>query len=245
MKKPTVIFIPYFKAKIKNIRKNVEFIESLHFETKVFEPPYYGRPFRDVLKSILTGGLKSNFIDRWSYDLNEWLYKNDIRQREIIFYSFSAPSFMVLNYMFKFKDVNVKAWVCEGGPFTYFLECLFNYMFYAEKVKFLPKRVFFVFTDYFLWGGFFKNKRVLKEIKSFPPSVPILSIRGLKDKITPIYAIEDLFKPHRHLNLRALNLNCPHLRGISDCESLYKKQVSEFLKQLPPQKNLWVPGRSQ
>jgi len=232
MQKPVVVFIPFFKGKEKDIKKNIDLVREFGFETKVFEPPYYGRPLKDVLKSTLTGGLKANFLDKWSYDLNKWLICNNIRNKDIIFYSFSAPSFMVLRYVFEFKDLKLKAWVCEGGPFVHFLECLFNYMLYAEKVKFLPKRLLFIFTDYFLWGGFFKLKKLKKQIKLFPSSTPILSIRGLKDKITPYHAIDDLFKINKNLNLKVLNLDCSHLRGVNDSKEKYKKELGDFLNSL-------------
>ena len=228
--KPIVLFVPHYKARKKHLRRHVDFMKTLGFESQVFEPTIYDQRFKEFFSFILNFGKTPSLPQRWGLELKHWIDSLNLNHRPLIFFTFSAPSFMILNYMFRFKDPRVKGWICEGGPFGHFIKCLINYMTYAEGMTFWPQKLLHCFIGYTLWGGFRLKKRAFEELENFPSHIPILSLRGKYDVMTPPFAIEALFSPHKHLNIRSVTLDCRHLKGLKECPEFYKKEVLDFLK---------------
>ena len=68
------------------------------------------------------------------------------------------------------------------------------------------------------------------DLNLLPENFPILSIRGWKDRMVPLKAIEGAFEGHDQLGLEILSLpGAGHLKGLKDFPGEYIPRVTKFL----------------
>ncbi|MEM7646142.1 MAG: hypothetical protein AAF203_04465, partial [Pseudomonadota bacterium] len=144
-----------------------------------------------------------------------------------IIFSFSGPS---LSSFWASEGRNdITKVICDGGPFQDVYKNS-KQMFYHEvgiKNSFLNSLAAFLGT--IMWG-FRPLDKLYKVLRNWSVNIPILSIRGVRDPIVNLESIDRVFKPHKFLNLKILELQYgKHLDGFRDFPEQYCKALMPFL----------------
>ena len=176
------------------------------------------RSFVSALKN------KKEVLEIWREELNQHL-KGLPKGPKVIF-SLSLPSVSALLSISYRKDI--KALICDGGPFLHFPVCVYRLFSCYYKIPslwlklYLSMQMMWCFRS-LLWG------RVTKKI-FLPKNFPILSLRGAKD--------QQVHPADIHLFLKKIKVTKPqvcllkhsdHLKGLKTEPKLYTQTVLSFL----------------
>lgn len=169
--------------------------------------------------------LKETKIPDWADALEEAL---DAVEGPKILYSFSFPSVSVPTLLARGRREDVRAWVCDGGPFCEIWRCYWNLMTYLNMgnavTRFLRSGY-----NYFAAGGPLYDGHVREALRRMQP-LPVFSIRNTHDPLVPPRAIDKFFALNPELNIQRLQIESSgHLDGIAVQPELYKESVRGFL----------------
>ncbi len=220
----TIVFVPFFFGKKEHMKRHVEFVNELGYDAAVFTLSVHKKFILSKIPfdSELGWGLKH----QWTREISEVLDK--IPGNKIIF-SFSNPTSSALEAMALRKVKDVRALICDGGPFYDLLKCNWNYFTYEYPMGNLPKKLAANFVARTIWTPKHEDE-LHRDLSALPARFPILSIRGWKDPLVPPSAIEKAFRAHSHLDLDVLNLpDGKHLDGLKNQAEIYRPKVLEFL----------------
>lgn len=144
-----------------------------------------------------------------------------------IVFSFSGPSLPAMVAVGRRDDV-VK-YVCDGGPFTDIWQCTYRMSQMMTGTSLLPVKFLWTTIGVIRWGPK-AVERLHDTLKKWPKTLPILSIRGMKDPVVYPKNIENIFKEHLHLDLTVLELpEGAHLDGMKNFAEIYKTALRAFL----------------
>lgn len=220
--KPVVVFVHNMWGNHKTFRRHVELFNKNGYATVTF--------------NLFQGSTITNehSYTKWNY-LN-FMYRNWIHQitdvldsipgRKIVF-SLSGPSIAALIATTPRKDVD--KYICDGGPFKEFWECTYR-MFTLEKKIANPVKRWIWTTGSCLYWGPFAYRRLTRALHNWDPKVPVLSLRGKLDPIVHPYNIQNVFEPHKHINVRVHTIEQGHhLDGLKIFPEEYSRVVLSFL----------------
>lgn len=222
--KELVVLIHNYGSRGRHLRRYAAWMNELGFDAVTFDLSQQAEGLMKVLPFDRQGRYGLRHI--WADEISDIL--NAFKQDKIIF-SLSFPSVSALEAMYRRNFKDIKAWICDGGPFMQMLQCGYN--LFAKHFK-LPayKRLAYTIVGGFALGyaGYDNDRKLF--LQKFPANVPILSVRAWQDRLVPKRAIEGFFQGFDDLDLHVLNLpEADHLQGLHHCPNDYKPRIEQFL----------------
>jgi hypothetical protein len=223
----TVVFVPFFFGKKQHMKRHAEFMAELGYDSVIFNLSYKWLKVIPKLKSSLKLGWGIKHV--WTREITKVL--DSIPGDKIIF-AFSNPSTAALEAIQLRQAKDIKAFICDGGPFFDLLKCNWNFFTYEKPQKNPIKRLGWNAYARGIWT-IDHEKEIARDLSSLPKNFPILSIRGWLDPLVPTSCIEKAFKGHNQLDLEILNLpQGGHLDGLKKFPEVYKPRVADFLSSI-------------
>ncbi|MBX3020803.1 MAG: hypothetical protein KF799_03940 [Bdellovibrionales bacterium] len=207
----TVVFVHQYAGNRDSSRQHQDMVLAMGFNSFSFN---------------LTPRLRDASIPIWADELGAVL---DAVEGPKILYSFSFPSVSVPTLLARAPREDVKAWICDGGPFSEIWRCYWNLLTHFKIGHPIP-RFFATSRNFFAAGGWRYDSWVRRNLALMQP-LPILSIRNTQDPLVPMRAIDKFFalggpelQPER-LTIESRG----HLDGLSVAPKIYTHRVHEFL----------------
>lgn len=225
----TIVFVPFFNGKKEQLKRHVEFVSNLGFDSAILENSIPKGPVS--LKKLFAKNGKWGVKHVWADEIENFL--NLIEGPKIIF-AFSGPSSCAIEAVARRPKANgnldVIALICDSGPFFYDRYCNRNRLFLEQGITNPLKLAFTATLHEKIWSRN-HEKSLSEDLASLPQSFPILSIRALEDKLVPPWAIDAAFRDQRHLDLEVFDVpGAEHLKGLRDFPEVYKPIASRFLE---------------
>ncbi len=234
----TVVFVHHYGGNRGSSRKHVEWLNDLGYDCVTFDLPM--RDISDWSELPISKNWRFGTRHIWADKIENVL--SHIPHEKIIF-SFSYASAAALDAITRRNAIDIKAWVCDGGPFKHlevgFHNLIKNEMFINKPWRLLRSK-FFKETmkkplgSFFTWlsGGNNYDKEVDNMLSRLPKKFPIFSVRYESDRLISLNMIEDFFKFHlNHISLEIYQLkNAAHLLGIFEEPDEYKSRIQIFLQ---------------
>jgi hypothetical protein len=227
----TIIFVPFYFGKKAQLKRHAEFVNELGFDCVIFNlSSNLPLTIPKFLPNIKNGwGIKH----LWTQEIIKIL---DAIPGNKIFYAFSNPSSSALEATEIRKAKDIKAIICDGGPFYDLLQC--NWNFFSKEFK-VPTIFGKIAANAFarsIWSVH-HEKELKQSLDSLPAKFPLMSIRGWQDHLVPPTAIEKAFNGHTQIDLEILNLpQGGHMDGLKKFPTIYKPRVTDFLKSVGTKK---------
>ncbi len=222
----TVVFVHHFGGSQRTVLRHIKLVNTLGFDAVRFNLRFNELKLGQALP--ISSNLRFGASYVWADQVEAIL--NALPGRKIIF-SFSMPSLGALGAISHRKASDIAGWVCDGGPFLQLLRCTWNLLTYEYNIDNPFKRALYSTLAYFLFGGV--EIAVPGWLRNLPAKFPVLSIRGEKDPLVPISAIEDVFAFGEHLDLQRLSLpEGHHLDGLKKFPDIYEPTVRAFLTRI-------------
>lgn len=224
--KETVLLVPFFGAKKKNLQRHIEFLNELGYDCVVFDlRDEWHQVATNVLSSRNAFGLKHVWADQVEGLLNE------IAGPKIVF-SFSNPSASAIEAIARRRAIDIKGLICDGGPSAQLWHSMINFFTHETPLPTFPVKAFAAGLTAFLWHPRFL-KVIHDDLVKFPQNFRVLSIRGWKDPLITPKMIDQIFEPHKQLDWQKLGLpEAAHLNGLKDFPEEYKPPVEKFLREI-------------
>lgn len=223
----TVVFVHHFGGSRRTVLRHARLLNDLGYDCVRFDLIFHKD--RPQAKLPITGDLKFGIRHVWADQITALL--NAIKGPKIL-YTFSMPSSSAFQAIAQRGNHDVKAIVCDGGPFLQMHKCIWNLYEHEYKVKSLALRAGFTGTSMIFWGIGFKS-HAREFLKKIPNGFPVLSIRGWQDKLVPVSAIDEFYELTDRIDLETLALpEAGHLMGLRDFPDEYIPRVEKFLKRV-------------
>lgn len=224
-----IVFIHHFGGSPINLSRHHQMASDLGFDSVSFQLRYNKLTLwqRPPISSSNKWGIR----EVWEEQITEVL--DSLKEPKILF-SFSSPSSATLMSINRRMHIDIKGWICDGGPFFQLWKCFWNYFGPELGITSPIVRAAYSAFAIQLLGG--KNKYESEcslFLDSLPNQFPILSIRSWNDQLIPLSAIDDFFKGHDHLDLEILSIpDVGHLQGLSHSPKVYIPRVKNFLNKI-------------
>lgn len=179
---PIFVFVHFYGGHQRILKRHITLVNELGYDAFSYNMPDYA----GLKLSILYKG-RIGLKHLYSRMLN--FYLDQIVGKKIVF-SFSNPSAAAIETIYDRKKENkldVVALVCDSGPSQAFVRSAWN-LAITVKGQFTLMALFF-----FLWS-FRLHREIRYQLRRFPNGFPILSIRGGKDEVIPVWHIEKTFR---------------------------------------------------
>ena len=216
----TVVFVHHVGGSHKTPRRHFKYLNKMGFDCVSFDLIFGSRQpagFHPLLRYFPMG-----LFYLWFRQVQRVF--NQIEGDKIL-YCFSAPGLSGLLACEKRQDI--KKVICDGGPFYDVYRNSKNF-FAFQGIKQKQLNILFSLFGFPVFGfqPFFCLPGVLNRWRE----VPILSIQNLGDTMVFVESIKKVFSPHKHLNLKVLEIPTEgHLNGLKDFPELYCKALLDFL----------------
>jgi hypothetical protein len=224
--KETVLLVPFFGAKKKNLQRHIEFLNESGFDCVVFElRDNWSEMTNNLFSSKMQFGMKHVWADQIEGLLN------DIPGDKILF-SFSNPSASAIEAIAKRNAADIKGLICDGGPSGQLWHSMVNYFTHEMNLLLYPVKAAAAIASASLWHPNFL-KVMHEDLEKFPKGFRLLSIRGWKDPLISPKMIDMVFEPHTQIDWQKLGLpEGKHVNGLKDHPDEYKLPVLQFLKEI-------------
>jgi hypothetical protein len=214
----TIVFTHHFGGHGASTKRHQDFVNALGFDCVSF----------NLAKDWRTLKLET-FRQAWVKQLTGIL---DQVPGPKILYTFSSPSLATPEVIVDEKRNDIRAWICDGGPFLQMLHCFQNYYRYQANLTGALNQLAAVFA-YGIVGCIGLESKVHQWMRDFPKDIPILSIRSGHDKMVPLSAIDEFFAGTSHLNFQKLEIaEAEHLEGLKHFPGIYEPTVRNFLEKI-------------
>lgn len=223
----TVVLVHHYGGNRATVNAHREFLHDLGFDCATFSLSQGHR--LKILNKVNAPIVKDVHVrqrQRWVQQIHEVL--NALEGPKIV-YSFSFPSAPALEALSDRSNGEIRAWICDGGPFLMLLTCFWNYFSKIEPTPLVlrPTRVSIAAAGLEAWSLEADLKRALQAL---PNQFPILSIRAWQDPLVPIAAIDQVFSGQNQIHLETLTLpEAGHIDGLQRFPDDYKPRVAKFL----------------
>ncbi len=207
----TIVLVHHYGGSRATTKKHQNFVAELGYDSVSFS---LSKP-RLKLRS------------RWENEIGQIL---DAIPRPKIVFSFSFPSAPTAGAIAVRGATDIKAWICDGGPFLMPVQCLWNYYTHHEPTKALWLRSARAALGFGAMGMWNIKGDLHAALEKFPQAFPVLNIRSWQDQLVPISAIDQAFATKHKLKLETLTLpEGDHIDGLSRFPLEYKPRVERFL----------------
>ncbi len=221
-----VLLVPFWGAKKTNLKRHTEFLNRIGFDCVLFN---LKDDLREATAHLLSSKMNFGLKHVWADQIESLL--NEIGGTKIVF-SFSNPSASAIEAIVRRNASDVRALICDGGPSGQFWNSMLNFFTVEKPLGLFPIRAAAATAISFLWHPQF-SKAIHEDLQKFSQSVPILSIRGWKDKLITPQMIDDVFEPHKQLDWKKLSLpQAGHVTGLKDFAQDYEPAVKQFLDEI-------------
>lgn len=220
----TIVFVHHFGGSRRTVLRHIKLANMLGFDCVRFDLMFNDLSLRQRLP--ITSNLKFGAAHVWIDQIESIL--NALPGRKIL-YTFSMPSLGALGAIAHRKANDIAGWVCDGGPFLQLVRCTWNLLGREYGVTNPLLRGLYSGLCYFIFGTG-TELAVPGWCAAVPAKFPVLSIRGARDPLVPISAIEDVFKHAPQIDLERLLLpEGAHLDGLKKFPSQYEPVLRAFL----------------
>jgi len=221
------VFVPFFGGKIENLSAHIRLINTLGYRCFAFNLSH--RPHIIIGSLPISKEKHIGLKHLWADEIEEVL--NFIPENKIIF-SMSNPTSSAIEAITRTPRTDIKALICDGGPFDQLWPCTKNLLEHQFKVKNKLKRFWMSLVLKILWSPQ-HHKTLHASIKKLPKVFPILSIRSGQDLLVPEIAIDKAFEGHLQIAItKHCFQNSHHLKGLLDRPKDYRQLVTHFLNQI-------------
>jgi len=229
-KKSEVVFIliHHYGGNNKTLKRHIMLVNSLGYAAISFEleGAHNQKVFFPPISKNFKWGLRFVWADRIENILNK------VPGEKIIF-SLSNPSNSMIDAVHRTKGKNIKAIICDGGPFFDIYKCYWNLFTHAFKYP-IPLRLLQLVFGAIYWNPLFYKSQTKKQLKTFSHKIPLLSIRAEDDKLVPVSSIDKCLSTYPKNNItQVLIPDTGHLMGIKYKKQEYHQVISDFLKSKP------------
>ena len=208
--RPTIVFIHNYGGNRSSTHRHQDMVLDMGYNCFAFQ---------------LSRGFGRGTIAAYISELREVL---DTLPGDKIIYSFSFPSVAAAAVIAGGRR-DVKAWICDGGPFFDTWKCYWNLLTRWKRGNRLTRML----RTTYIWlaaGGLSYYAKVSGWLNRFDPRFPVLSIREERDVLVPEAAIAKFFACNPKLNLKVLRISgADHLEGLKRAPEEYKRTVRMFL----------------
>lgn len=232
--KETIVFVHHFGGNKKSTRRHQDILLQAGYDCVTFNLYYHSfsgkMTFKKRLKSMFRHFLsgRRNFIHQWTHELSTIL---DLIPGDKILFSLSSPSVSVASSIATHQRKDIKAWVCDCGPFLEAWTCFWNYNKYEAQIKNPIFLLLFNSLGFLMFGGIGYKSHVQKWLLSFSKGFPVLSLRAENDQLVPPSAIDKFFSVYNDLNIQ---IHCfkqaGHLTAIKSHAFEYSQVILTFLQ---------------
>jgi pimeloyl-ACP methyl ester carboxylesterase len=223
-----VVFVHHYGGNRSSVKKHADFVSALGFDSVCFT---LGAPYRPGwIKRTPLGDIRYGLRQRWETEIGRIL---DAIPRPKIIYSFSFPSIPAACALAEREAQDVRAWICDGGPFLMPVQCFWNYYTHHERTPALWLRTARVAAGVAALGMWNLKEDLYQALEKLPANFPVLSVRYWQDQLVPIAAIDEAFSGNHRLKLETLTLpEGDHIEGLQNHPAEYKPRVAQFLKKI-------------
>ncbi len=227
-KSDLIVFVHFFGGNQKMLKRHISLVNQNGYDAVGFDLSYDSRWQLKKLPASKYGNLGIRYL--WADELESVL--NQFAERSKIIYAFSNPCAAAIECTARREAKDIKAIICDSGPFLHMWTCSYNLISEHFKIKNIFAKSFFTGLIRYGWG-INHEQNLKKDLQSLPDSFPVLSFRAWNDKLVPVKAIEDAFLEAPHLKLQIVNLTeSGHLDGLKSEPQLYKDKLLDFLAKL-------------
>lgn len=222
----TIVFVHHFGGSQRTVLRHIKLVNTLGFDAVRFNLAFNELKLGQTLP--IASNLRFGATYVWTEQIEAIL--NAVPGHKVL-YSFSMPSLGALGAISHRKAHGISGWVCDGGPFLQLLRCTWNLLTHEYHIDNPVKRALYSALAYFLFGGV--EFSVSGWMQALPKTFPVLSIRGEKDPLVPISAIDEVFALGHLKDLQRISLpDGHHLDGLKKFPALYEPPVRAFLTRI-------------
>jgi pimeloyl-ACP methyl ester carboxylesterase len=233
--KEVVVFVHHYGGHKFSFKRHMEWVNELGFDVITFDLP--ARTIKDLRSQFpLNKEWRFGLRHLWADKIEEVL--GSLAETKIL-YTFSYASMAALMAIERRHTIDVKAWVCDGGPFKQILRGFENLVREGGLMEKQPR---------FLNYPIVRNQIVKllgvssgfrsydadadRALRSLPTGFPVMSVRCEKDVLVSPDMIDDFFAAgFGRIDLQRLTLHhAGHLLGFKDEGDLYREGVGTFLR---------------
>ena len=213
----TVVFLHHFGGKRSSTRRHQDLVLALGFDAYAYTLKRVDGDFAPF---------RADLIRAWADELRTVL---DAIPGPKILFSLSFPSMAVACLLGERDRPDVRAWVCDGGPFQRVLRCMWNYFAQEAADESAWRRGAQTLASFVRVGGPMYGAHADRWISRLRPSLPILSLRAGRDQLVAADAIDRVFAANPRLRVTTAEFaESRHVAGVLTPE--YAAVVGRFLE---------------
>ncbi len=222
-----IVLVHHLGGVPEQLKHHIAFLNQNGFDVYSYSAFLSGKShWNDFLPTMKNA--KEGVVKIWSKELEEVL--DQFKEDKVIF-SFSFPSLAALLTASKRKDI--KALVCDGGPFSHLLLAVWRFFTYHHPIHNIFFKIHLTIQMYLAFKPSLIKSSIKKQLPLLPKNLPVLSLQSLKDRQVPPAYINNCFSKIKHINLNVCQLkHSAHLQGLKTEREFYIKNVLDFLKKI-------------
>ena len=223
-----VVFVPFFGSHERDLQQHLDMVNELGYDAVAFD--FAVSPQSYIFSPRLARKTKVGLLYLWADEIEDVL---DSFVEPKILYTFSGPAAAAFHAlvarMKRESGTDVKAMICDSGPFLNIWGSIWSFLKNEYKIPFIA-RVPALFLSVAIWGH--DHADVLQnDLHALPSQFPILSIRGWNDPLIPPSLIDEVFESVKQINLQVFALpEASHLDGLRLFKKEYSLRVQRFLE---------------
>ncbi len=202
---------------------HVEFLNQNGFDAYTYPAFLHGKNhWKDFLPALKER--KEGILEIWAKELEAHLNQLPAGPKALFSFSFSCVS--ALSVISKRNDI--KALICDGGPFLDFPQAGLRLLTHYHRVSGFFLKIYL--TGKIHRAFKIRPKTINKNLSLIPKNFPVLSLRGEKDRQVPPAVIDRFFRKAGKGNITVCRLkHSSHLKGLKTEREFYIKNVLDFL----------------
>ena len=224
---PVIVLVHHFGGVPEQLKYHVEFLNQNGFDAYTYPAFLHGKnhwkQFFPMIKKTRSGVVKI-----WTEELEQHL--NQLTGDKVIF-SFSFPSVAALLAIPKRNDI--KALICDGGPFSNLSLASWRFFTYYHQVTNIFLKIYLTGKMCMAFKALSIKKKIRRNLSYIPKDFPILSLQSIQDQQVPPSAINQLLEKMKQVHLTICQLkHSSHLEGLKKERKFYIENVLRFLERI-------------
>lgn len=212
--------VHFYGGQQRILKRHIQLLNELGYDVFAYNMPDFGG-----LKLSLSYKGRFGLKHLYSHMLAHFI--EQLPGKKIIF-SFSNPSAAAIEVIYdrtrESKD-DIVGLICDSGPSNLFLRSAWNLAVSSRGQ----------YSLLMLFAGFWSlrfHKEIRYQLRRFPAQFPILSLRGAKDPIIPLWHIEKVFRNlSAYIKVQTVTFTqAGHLDALKVDPESYKSAVQLWLQ---------------